>query len=270
MLMKDRIVQHYDALSPYYKDLWGVHIHHGYWNTGTETTAEAQEQLIQELISRADIRNGARILDVGCGLGGTAIYLAKTLGARVTGITISPVQVEMGNNLARHCGADVRLMLMDAEALDIDDQFDVVWSVEAISHLDKKTDCFRSIAPLMKAGAKLVVADWFKSHAATAAQERKFLEPIERAMLVPKLESPSAYMNYIGEAGLNVTFFEDLSAKVSRTWDLAIALIQEPALWKLAAVRGKDFIDFLKGFSAMKAGYRSNALTYGMLIAQKT
>jgi len=159
---------------------------------------------------------------------------------------------------------------MDAEALDIDDQFDVVWSVEAISHLDKKTDCFRSIAPLMKAGAKLVVADWFKSHAATAAQERKFLEPIERAMLVPKLESPSAYMNYIGEAGLNVTFFEDLSAKVSRTWDLAIALIQEPALWKLAAVRGKDFMDFLKGFSAMKAGYRSNALTYGMLIAQKT
>jgi len=268
--MKDRIIQHYDELSPYYKDLWGVHIHHGYWNPATETKEKAQEQLIRELISRAKIENGARILDVGCGLGGTAIYLNKTLGANVTGITISPIQIEIGNNLARRCGADVRLMLMDAETLELDDRFDIVWSVEAIFHLNKKMDCFRAMSPLLKVGGKLVIADWFKSNTATAAEEDKFLEPIERTMLVPKLESPCAYLNYIGEAGLNVTFFEDLSANVLRTWDLAIELIRDPALWKFAAARGKDFTAFLEGFAAMRAGYKSKALIYGMLIAQKT
>ena len=104
MLSKDKIVQHYDELSAYYLDL--LHIHHGYWTTGAETKEEAQEQLIRELITRAGIEPGTRILDVGCGPGGTTIYLNKSLGAHVTGITISSTQVELGNNLIRQCGAE--------------------------------------------------------------------------------------------------------------------------------------------------------------------
>lgn len=77
VLLKDQITHHYDELSPYYRDMWGVHIHHGYWKTGLETKEEAQEQLINELISRARIAKSKRILDVGCGLGGTALYLNK-------------------------------------------------------------------------------------------------------------------------------------------------------------------------------------------------
>src|SRR5215475_130239 len=140
-MLKDQIVQHYDELSPLYKDIWGVHIHHGYWKNGSETKEEAQEQLIRELVARAGIKNGCRILDVGCGLGGSAIFLSEILGARVTGITISPVQVEIGNALARHRGANVRLMRMDGETLEMEERFDVVWSVEAISHMSSRRDC---------------------------------------------------------------------------------------------------------------------------------
>jgi tocopherol O-methyltransferase len=89
MLFKDQIVRHYDELSPFYKAVWGVHIHHGFWASGTETKEEAQEQLIKELVFRAKMENGSCILDIGCGLGGSAIFLSKALGARVTGITIS-------------------------------------------------------------------------------------------------------------------------------------------------------------------------------------
>jgi tocopherol O-methyltransferase len=270
MFLKDQIVRHYDKLSPFYRDVWGVHIHHGYWNTGKETKEEAQEQLIRELISRAGIKDVSRILDVGCGLGGSAIFLSKCLGARVTGITISPIQVKIGNDLATQSDADVHLILMDAEALQMGDRFDVIWSVEALSHLSDKASCFRSIAQLLDRGGKLVIADWFKSDTATRSQERKFLEPIERAMLVPKLEVPSAYMNYIGQVGFKVVLFEDLSANVSKTWDLAIDLIGKPGLWKFAATRGKDFIAFLQAFAVMKAGYESKALLYGALIAEKT
>jgi len=269
MLLKDRIVQHYDELSPFYRDIWGVHIHHGYWKNGTETKEEAQEQLIRELIARANITSGCRILDVGCGLGGSAIFLSKFLGAHVTGITISPVQVEIGNALARQQGVDVQLVQMDAEALDMEGRFDVVWSVEAISHLSNKRDCLRSIARLLERGGRLVIADWFRSPTATAAQERQFLEPIERTMLVPKLEAPRTYIDYISQTGLTVTSFEDLSAHVLKTWDLAIEMIRKPELWKFAALRGKDFVSFLEGFTAMRAGYESRTLVYGALIGQK-
>ena len=269
MQLKEQIIHHYDELSPYYLDIWGMHIHHGYWKTGTESKEEAQEQLITELVSRANIAKNSRILDVGCGLGGTAVYLSKNLGANVTGITISPTQVEIGKNLAKHCSADVRLLLMDAEALEMEERFDVVWSVEAISHLSDKPTCFRSIAHALDSGGTLVIADWFRSSTATPAQDREFLEPIERAMLVPKLEVPSVYGDYITQAGLAVACFEDLSANVFKTWDLAIDLIGKPALWKFAAARGKDFVAFLEGFVAMRAGFKSKSLVYGMLIAHK-
>jgi tocopherol O-methyltransferase len=269
MLLKEKIIQHYDEISPYYRDLWGVHIQHGYWKTGLETKEEAQEQLIEQLISRAQIQPRATILDVGCGLGGTAIYLHKKLGGRVTGVTVSPRQIQIGNELALSRGADVRLVLMDAETLTLDGSFDVVWSVEAISHLGRKADCFRSMARLLKDGGKLVIADWFRSYTASLKQEREFLHPIERAMLVPKLEPPSVYMKYVTGTGLNVIEFEDLSTKVQKTWDLAIDLIKKPALWKLAATRGSDFSAFLQGFRAMRAGYKSKTLVYGVLIGQK-
>lgn len=269
MPLKEQIVRHYDEISSFYKDIWGVHIHHGYWKTGRETKEEAQEQLIRELLARAKVENAGRVLDVGCGMGGSAIFLSRTLGARVTGITISAAQVEIGNELASNCGADVRLLLMDAERLELEGRFDLVWSVEALSHLGNKPDCFRAIARLLDRGGKLVIADWFRSAAATPAQEREFLEPIERSMLVPKLETPAAYRHAIGEAGLEVTLFEDMSAHVSKTWDLAIELVRQPPLWKLAAARGKDFMAFLSGFAAMRAGYRSRMLVYGALVAQK-
>jgi tocopherol O-methyltransferase len=269
MLLKDRIAQHYGELSPFYRDVWGVHIHHGYWKNGAESKEEAQEQLIRELIARAEIKNGCRVLDVGCGMGGSAIFLSEILDAHVTGITISPVQVELGNELARQRGADVQLVQMDAEALEMKEQFDVVWSVEAISHLNNRRDCLQSLARVLEHGGQFVIADWFKSPAAIAGQERQFLEPIERAMLVPKLEEPGAYAEYISQAGFAVTLIEDFSAHVSKTWDLAVELIRNPALWKFAATRGKDFVAFLEGFSAMRAGYRSKALVYGVLIGHK-
>jgi tocopherol O-methyltransferase len=266
---KERIARHYDELSPFYRDLWGIHIHHGYWKTGRETKEEAQEQLIAELAARAQIKRGSRVLDVGCGMGGSAISLSRSLGARVTGITLSQAQVVIGNDLAKSCGADVKLLQMDAETLATDDTFDVIWSVEALSHLSDKNNCFRSMAQALGREGALVIADWFKAANATPDQEREFLEPIERAMLVPALESLSSYEDRLRQVGLCVTWVEDISAKVSKTWDLALDLIKNPALWRFAATRGRDFVTFLEGFAAMRAGYRSKSLVYGALIARK-
>jgi len=267
--LKDRITCHYDELSPLYRDLWGVHIHHGYWKDGNETKEEAQEQLIIELAKRAQIKLGSRILDVGCGMGGSAIALSGHFGASVLGVTISSAQVAIGNDLAHLSGADVELLRMDAETLELTETFDVVWSVEAISHLSNKTACFRSMAKLLEPGGKIVVADWFKAPDVTMDQEREFIVPIERTMLVPKLERIASYTAWMQQEGLNVTQVADFSAKVSKTWDIATGLIGNPALWKFAATRGRDFVAFLEGFAAMRAGYRSKTLSYGVIVAEK-
>jgi tocopherol O-methyltransferase len=76
-------------------------------------------------------------------------------------------------------------------------------------------------------------------------------------------------MKYISDSGLKITSFDDLSSRVSRTWDLAAGLVRNPALWRFAATHGKDFLAFLKSIAAMKAGYKSGALVYGLILAEK-
>ena len=131
---KKRIIEHYDVVSPYYRSLWGEHLHHGYWIRGDESKETAQVQLIEHLAQVADVKPGADILDIGCGFGASSLYLAKHYGAHVTGITISPVQVEMAVKAAAVEHLDAKFLLMDAEAMNFQKQFDTLWSVESISH----------------------------------------------------------------------------------------------------------------------------------------
>ena len=112
---KRKIVEHYDTVSQYYKSLWGDHIHHGYWVRGDETKEQAQQNLIEHLAGLAGIKPGSRLLDIGCGFGGSSLFLARTLGVSATGITISPVQVQMANEAAAQEGLDAHFDLMDAE-----------------------------------------------------------------------------------------------------------------------------------------------------------
>src|SRR5690348_9190715 len=131
---KHKIIEHYDIVSPYYRALWGEHLHHGYWICGDETKEKAQVQLIEHLAQLASVTPGSDILDIGCGFGATSLYLARHFDAGVTGITISSVQLEMAVQSAAKEQLDAKFLLMDAEAMNFQKRFDVLWSVESISH----------------------------------------------------------------------------------------------------------------------------------------
>jgi tocopherol O-methyltransferase len=91
----DHIRKHYDRLPFLYRFLWGEHLHHGYWDVN-QSAAEAQVRLMEVLAERAGVVRGSHVLDIGCGVGGSAIWLAKRFDCKVTGLTISPVQARMG------------------------------------------------------------------------------------------------------------------------------------------------------------------------------
>src|ERR1700724_2859355 len=131
---KNRIIEHYDVVSPYYRSLWGEHLHHGYWIRGDESKEVAQLQLTEHLAMLAEVQDGSAVLDIGCGLGASSLYLARKDRARATGITISAVQGERGRKGAIAGHLDSQFLLMDAEALNFPQLFDLLWSVESISH----------------------------------------------------------------------------------------------------------------------------------------
>src|SRR5262249_31528323 len=90
-ISKRSIRQHYGLATPFYRLLWGRHIHHGLWH-GDESPAAAQQRLIDHIAAAVALRPGQAVLDVGCGMGGSTIDLARRYQCRTTGLTLSPVQ----------------------------------------------------------------------------------------------------------------------------------------------------------------------------------
>src|SRR3989338_5472207 len=174
---KNKVQEHYDFVSTYYNSLWGIHIHHGYWQTGKETKEEAQENLTKLLIDRGGFQEHQRILDVGCGIGGSSIYLAKNLKANVTGITISPIQIEMAYKNALKEKVNIDFKLMDAEDMNLKKEFDIIWSVEALSHLNDQKTFFKNASKLLLKNGKFAIIDWFKKENLSTEDENQFIKP---------------------------------------------------------------------------------------------
>jgi tocopherol O-methyltransferase len=264
---KHRIIEHYDTLSPYYRSLWGEHLHHGYWIHGDESKEQAQLQLIEHLAQRTSVKPGSDILDIGCGFGATSLYLARHFNAAVTGITISPVQLEMATQAAATQHLDVQFLLMDAEAMQFQKQFDVLWSVESISHYQDRRGFFASAAKLLKPGGRFAITDWFKKGNLTRAETRKFIDPIDKGMMV-ELQAMDDYERFLTSNGLQITHREVLNKQCAKTWDLSIDIIRDKAFWALAAKLGTHFVSYLKAFQVIRAGFASGNFTYGLLVAQ--
>jgi cyclopropane fatty-acyl-phospholipid synthase-like methyltransferase len=265
---KQRVLDHYNRISPYYHALWGEHLHHGYWIRGDESKETAQVQLVEHLAQAADIQPRAKILDIGCGFGASSIYLARKYQAEVTGITISPPQVEMANKAAALAGASASFVCMDAEKMFLTESFDVLWSIESISHYQDVPHFFTNAAKLLNPGGTFALTDWFEQQSLTPNEHNKFLRPIEDGMLV-ELHTMQDYENHLVSAGMQVTRIEVLNQHTAKTWDLCLDIIKDKSLWELAADHGPEFLRFLRSFRAMRAGFSSGRFVYGLLIAHK-
>jgi tocopherol O-methyltransferase len=264
---KVKIVEHYDVVSPYYLALWGEHLHHGFWLTGHETKDIAQVQLIEYLADLADIKFGLDVLDIGCGMGATSLYLAKHFHASATGITISPVQLEMANKAAAKTLLDAKFLLMDAEEMTFDRKFDLLWSTESISHYHDPKKFFASAAKLVKPGGTFAITDWFKKEDLTPAQTEKYIEPIERGMFV-ELKTMDEYDSFFTSNGMQVAHREILNKSCAKTWDISLDIIKNKSFWELATRHGPQFIDYLRAFQAMRAGFASGNFVYGLFVAK--
>jgi len=263
---KLKIIKHYDIVGPYYRSHWGEHLHHGYWIHGDESKEKAQLQLIEHLAKLANIKPSSDILDIGCGFGASSLYLAKQYNATVTGITNSPVQIEIAIQAATREQLDVKFLLMDAEAMDFQKQFDVLWSVESIAHYQHRQEFFASAARLLKPNGSFAITDWFKKEQLTRAETRKFIDPIEKGMLV-ELKVMDDYEQFLRSNGLQIIHRKVLNKNCAKTWDLSLDIVKDKSFWRLAAKYGPEFVSYLKAFQAMRTGLASGNFVYGLFVA---
>ena len=145
--------------------LWGEHIHLGFYplNEKNIDFRKAKIQFVHELVKWSGLDKlpkGSRILDVGCGIGGSSRILAKYYGFNVTGITISPAQVKRARELTPD-NINCKFQVMDALDLKFQDgSFDGIWSVEAGAHMNDKGRFADEMLRTLRPGGYLALADW--------------------------------------------------------------------------------------------------------------
>jgi ubiquinone/menaquinone biosynthesis C-methylase UbiE len=153
----------YNALTVVLCELFGHDWHLGYW-LNADTMELAGERLNAVMAARLPAGAGLEILDVGCGVGGPACFIARQTGSRVTGVSNSPAGLEEANRFVRTQGVDslVTFRFGEFQQLPFNDaSFDAVWSCEAIHNLVDKTASVREMARVLKPGGTAVIGDLF-------------------------------------------------------------------------------------------------------------
>lgn len=157
--------------------LWGEHVHLGHYGEPPRHRdfRRAKEAFVHELVRWSGLDQlppGSTLLDVGCGIGGSARILARDYGFQVLGISISPAQVARATALTPP-DLSCRFAVMDALDLQLANaSFDAVWTVEAGPHMPDKQRFADELLRVLKPGGQLAVADWNRRDPVDGAMNR--------------------------------------------------------------------------------------------------
>ena len=123
-----------------------------YWKEDTKTLEEAQQNKINHIVKKMDIKEGQKVLEVGCGWGGMAFEIAKQIKCEITGISLSKNQIKYCQEKAKELGLDnqIKFELMDYR--EAKGHYDRIYSVGMFEHVGKKfyKTFFKSMNKLLK------------------------------------------------------------------------------------------------------------------------
>lgn len=282
LTLSQQIQQFYDASSGLWEQNWGEHMHHGYYGADGSQRKErrqAQIDLIEELLRWSGVTQATKILDVGCGIGGSSLYLAEKFRAAAIGITLSPVQANRATQRAEAAGMDgsvrPRARFLVADALDIpfaDASFDLVWSLESGEHMPDKVKFMQECDRVLKPGGRFIMATWCHRPTDTVpltADEQKHLAEIYRVYCLPGVISLPEYETIARSLGLINLRTADWSTAVAPFWDTVIDSTLEPGAIVGLLFSGWTTIQAALSLGLMRDGYRRGLVRFGLLYGEK-
>ena len=223
------VLDHYDRMTQRFYLQWNPdHIHMGLFEPGecphrnenlrdSAGLARALVSMIDVIVAPAGIEEHYHVVDAGCGVGGTAIHLAKTWGCTVTGINLSRLQLEIADKRALNADLDDRVSYRYADCSRslpfADASVDVVVNIESARHYSDRGRFLREVHRILRPEGKIVASDWMARDDLTANQYEKFIHPLCAAWVMRDLERPSTYNQLLHETGLEVVEFEGFSGK---------------------------------------------------------
>uniref|UniRef100_A0A0G4HZN5 Methyltransferase type 11 domain-containing protein n=1 Tax=Chromera velia CCMP2878 TaxID=1169474 RepID=A0A0G4HZN5_9ALVE len=275
----DGVVEHY----------WGEHVHLGYYDdkerrrgSFLKSFKKAKDDFVDEMLRFAKVSPGSppkKVLDFGCGIGGTSRLLGKKFGekTKVKGIAISPKQIERANELAKSQGVakHVKFECMDALNNSLpSNAFDLVWVCESTEHMKDKKKAINEITRILKPGGKVVVAVWSQRDDSTvpfSTNEKKRLNYLYEQWSHPPFISINKFKDLMMDTGAYSTVeTADWAKETLPSWHHQIFLgVVDPLPWMTRPTKWKKLFTDAWCIHRMSEAFGRGLMQYGMLTAEK-
>ncbi len=186
-------------------------------------------QATRELVEDLPLPEAPAVLDVGCGIGGTARFLADEFGARVLGVDVTEEYCEVARELTRRVDLDDHITFCQANALDLPtegNRFDLVVSEHVQMNVVDKQGYVRKIAQVLTPGGLLALHGIF----AGIDGDRHYPVPWADESSVSVLARPDAFRDVVTTAGLTVLDWEDCTEEGLAWFETTLETVQREGL----------------------------------------
>lgn len=266
------VAKFWNKISEGWREIWGPHIHHGYYENDSVTQLEAQEKLIVKLVNLLDLQPHRKILDVGCGMGGSSLYLAKHYQAEVIGVTLSTKQVAIAQQQAKFNGINqVQFRIDNALSLTTceDNSMDIVWSLESCEQFFDKPLFIQQAFRVLKKQGLLMLATWCSDQEEYTSRLARKYKKLCTAFDLPYMPTMDYYRSILELQGFMVQHCLDWSNQVKKSWDLGVSLASSYSFLKLLKMGGWRGLRFAKQIKLMRDAFHESRVKYGVFVVVK-
>ena len=225
----EAVSDHYNELDPFYRELWGEHVHHGLWSGEGETADAAVKRMVDAVAEKAQIRPGDEVIDIGCGYGAPARQLVQQYGAKVTGITISPVQLAYAEKLSPNGNPQYLLTNWLTASLPAS-SCEAAIAIESLEHMPDREEFFRKAFHVLRVGGRFVVCAWLCREAPSSIETDWLLRPVCDEGEVPHLSTSTELIHTAEAVGFAVVDSRDCTREVSKTWGIILRRLAKQLL----------------------------------------
>lgn len=196
-------------------------MHIGFWDMHTHTRDQAIVNENAEILRLGKFTPTSHVLDAGCGVGGTAVYIGDhTKSTQVTGVTLVSKQVHTATRLARIHKLSSRIQFVEADYTRLpfaDGTFDVVYGIESICYAFPKSSFLYEAHRVLKKGGRLIIADGFLARPIKNSHEQSLHDAFCNAFVMPELIEKNMMERAILASGFTRVQFLDKSDQVVET-----------------------------------------------------
>ena len=274
------MIQYYEHCDYHYRAVAstraGLNIHYGFYDHQARSHKKAVVRSNEILADLVKIKAKDVCLDAGCGIGGSAIWLAEKIGARVYGIALVPNHISRAKRYAFEHGVDrlTAFSIQDYTKTDFAPQsFDVVWAIESICHASDKEAFVCEAERILKPGGRIIMADGFQTSHPMRLQDEKLLTNWINCWQVPKLCTMPAMRVLLAAHNFDEITCHDFTDAIfpdaRRLYQFSVPFLPIfKFLFQKGYVRSADYHNIIGARLQYKA-LLANAWQYGVITAQK-